>query len=71
MPDPVKKEDAVTDSSGKPVYVVTISGSFGAGGSVIGPAVADRLGIPFVDRVIPIEVAHSRSRSGVHLAYSW
>jgi len=37
--------------------VVTISASFGAGGSVIGPAVADRLGIPFVDRAIPAAVA--------------
>jgi len=37
--------------------VVTISAPFGAGGSVIGPAVADRLGIPFVDRAIPAAVA--------------
>jgi cytidylate kinase len=36
---------------------VTISAPFGAGGSVIGPAVADRLGIPFVDRAIPAAVA--------------
>src|SRR5436190_81574 len=38
------------------MYIVTISGSFGAGGSVIGPAVAERLGMPFLDRVIPIQV---------------
>ena len=37
--------------------VVTISASFGTGGSVIGPAVADRLGLPFVDRAIPAAVA--------------
>ena len=37
--------------------VVTISASFGSGGSVIGPAVAERLGIPFVDRAIPAAVA--------------
>jgi cytidylate kinase len=37
--------------------VVTISAPFGAGGSVIGPAVAERLGIPFVDRAIPAAVA--------------
>lgn len=36
---------------------VTISASFGAGGNIIGPAVADRLGLPFVDRAIPVEVA--------------
>jgi cytidylate kinase len=41
--------------------VVTISASFGAGGSVIGPAVADRLGVPFVDRAIPAAVAHDLS----------
>jgi len=39
--------------------VVTISASFGAGGSLIGPAVAERLGIPFVDRAIPAAVADS------------
>jgi shikimate kinase len=32
---------------------VTIAATFGAGGSVIGPAVAKRLGLPFVDRAIP------------------
>jgi cytidylate kinase len=37
--------------------VVTISAPFGAGGSIIGPAVAERLGIPFVDRAIPAAVA--------------
>jgi cytidylate kinase len=38
---------------------VTISASFGTGGSVIGPAVADRLGVPFLDRAIPVAVAES------------
>src|SRR4051812_23214872 len=37
--------------------VVTVSATFGAGGSVIGPAVAERLGAPFVDRAIPYTVA--------------
>lgn len=37
--------------------VVTISAPFGAGGSVIGPAVAERLGLMFVDRAIPAAVA--------------
>ncbi|GAB2811726.1 hypothetical protein GCM10027176_15280 [Actinoallomurus bryophytorum] len=37
--------------------VVTVSATFGAGGSVIGPAVAERLGTPFVDRAIPYTVA--------------
>ncbi|WP_067483170.1 cytidylate kinase-like family protein [Actinomadura hibisca] len=37
--------------------VVTISATFGAGGAVLGPAVAARLGLPFVDRAIPVAVA--------------
>ncbi len=37
--------------------VVAISASYGAGGSVIGPAVAERLGVEFVDRLIPLAVA--------------
>jgi len=37
--------------------VVTISASYGAGGSEIGPAVAAALGLPFVDRAIPASVA--------------
>lgn len=37
--------------------VVTISAAYGTGGSHIGPAVADRLGVPFVDRAIPSAVA--------------
>jgi cytidylate kinase len=40
---------------------VTISASFGAGGNVVGPAVAERLGIPFLDRAIPVEVARRLS----------
>jgi cytidylate kinase-like protein len=37
--------------------VVTISATFGAKGSIIGPEVAERLGTPFVDRAIPTTVA--------------
>ena len=36
---------------------VTISASYGAGGSHIGPAVAAELGVPFFDRAIPAQVA--------------
>jgi cytidylate kinase len=39
------------------VGVVTVSASYGAGGSEIGPAVAAVLGLPFIDRAIPVEVA--------------
>lgn len=37
--------------------VVTISASYGAGGSHVGPKLAERLGIAFVDRAIPVVVA--------------
>jgi cytidylate kinase len=37
--------------------LVTISAAYGAGGSRIGPALAERLGVPFVDRAIPMAVA--------------
>ena len=37
--------------------LVTLSAPYGAGGSQIGPAVAERLGVPFVDRAIPTGVA--------------
>jgi len=38
--------------------IVTISASYGAMGSEIGPAVAETLGLVFVDRAIPASVAH-------------
>jgi cytidylate kinase len=37
--------------------LVALSASYGAGGSVIGPAVAERLDVPFIDRAIPLAVA--------------
>jgi len=37
--------------------LVTISASYGAGGSQIGPALAKRLGVEFLDRAIPTRVA--------------
>ena len=37
--------------------LVTLSAPYGAGGSAIGPRVAERLGVAFVDRAIPREVA--------------
>lgn len=39
------------------MHLVTISASYGAGGSWVAPAVADALGVPFVDRAIPVQVA--------------
>jgi cytidylate kinase len=37
--------------------LITLSAPYGAGGSHVGPAVAERLGVPFVDRAIPTGVA--------------
>jgi hypothetical protein len=37
--------------------LVTLSASYGAGGSRVGPALAERLGVAFVDRAIPTAVA--------------
>jgi hypothetical protein len=39
------------------MFTVTVAATYGAGGSVIAPAVAKRLGLPFIDRVIPVAVA--------------
>jgi len=36
---------------------VTVAATYGAGGSVIAPAVAKRLGLPFIDRAIPVALA--------------
>ena len=42
--------------------VVTLAALYGAGGSVVGPRVADRLGVPFFDREVPEAVAQ---RAGI------
>jgi cytidylate kinase len=39
------------------ITLVTISASYGAGGSVVGPALAQRLGVPFVDRAVQAAIA--------------
>jgi cytidylate kinase len=39
------------------MYLVTLSASYGAGGSKIGPELAAALEVPFVDRAIPVAVA--------------
>jgi cytidylate kinase len=41
--------------------VVTLSATYGAGGSQVGPALAERLGVTFVDRAIPTAVAERLS----------
>lgn len=37
--------------------LVALSAAYGAGGDVVGPALAERLGVPFLDRAIPLKVA--------------
>jgi cytidylate kinase len=37
--------------------LVTLSAPYGTGGSRVGPMVAERLGVPFVDRAVPTAVA--------------
>ncbi len=37
--------------------LVTLSAPYGAGGSQVGPLVAERLGVPFLDRAVPTAVA--------------
>lgn len=37
------------------VRLITVSASYGAGGSVVAPALADRLGLPFLQRVTTAE----------------
>lgn len=43
--------------------VITISATFGAGGSVIAPAIASRLGLPFLDRMVSADLAEAAKRS--------
>lgn len=52
-PDPGSADSAAP--SHQPL--VTVSASYGAGGSVVAPEVARRLEVPFFDRAVPREVA--------------
>jgi cytidylate kinase len=38
-----------------PLQLITVSASYGAGGSVVAPALAERLGVPFLQRVTTSE----------------
>jgi hypothetical protein len=48
--------------------VVTLAALYGAGGSEIGPRVAERLGVPFLDREIPEAVAQRTGLSADAIA---
>jgi cytidylate kinase len=43
------------EPGGPAVRLITVSASYGAGGSVVAPALADRLGLPFLQRVTTSE----------------
>jgi cytidylate kinase len=43
----------VTTDEGHVARLVTVSATYGAGGSVVAPRLADRLGLQFADRLIP------------------
>ncbi len=47
---------AASDGGGA-MTLVALSASYGAGGSIVGPALARRLNVPFIDRAIPLAVA--------------
>jgi cytidylate kinase len=43
--------------------VVTLSASYGAGGSIIGPRLAETLGLPFMDRLISADLSQDAARN--------
>jgi cytidylate kinase len=47
--------EPAASAPGSAVRLVTVSATYGAGGSVVGPALADRLGLPFLQRVTTSE----------------
>ena len=62
-PNQNREPARASDGDGYPARhrpVVTIAALYGAAGTVIGPRVAERLGVPFLDRSIPAEVAERR-----------
>src|SRR6201999_3416936 len=50
-------ERVVWEVSLKPCKLIALSASYGAGGDVVGAALAERLGVPLLDRAIPIKAA--------------
>jgi cytidylate kinase len=55
-PDPsLLPPDRSAAPPGPAVRLITVSAAYGAGGSVVAPALADRLGLPFLQRVTTSE----------------
>ena len=70
--------DRAADTPGSGLQLVTVSATYGAGGSVVGPALAQQLGVPFLERVTtstgqPVRPEHpGRAHSGsAHSARRW
>lgn len=51
--------------------VVAVSAAYGARGSVVGPALAQRLGVPFVDRALALRVAGALDVSVDEALHQW
>ena len=45
------------------VRLITVSAAYGAGGSVVAPALAERLGLPFLQRVDHVRGPRRRARA--------
>jgi cytidylate kinase len=54
-PPPAPSPSPSPATAGPGVRLVTVSASYGAGGSVVAPALAERLGLPFLHRVTTSE----------------
>lgn len=52
-------QDSNTEAKPAPAPVVTISATYGAGGSIIAPSLAETLGLPLLNRLVSPELAHS------------
>ena len=57
------RAESMANGGARPSRVVTVSATYGASGSVVAPRLADRLGLPFADRLI---VARDVAPSGEH-----
>jgi cytidylate kinase len=51
----LRPSDRSAAAPGPAVRLITVSAAYGAGGSVVAPALADRLGLPFLQRVTTSE----------------
>ena len=54
-PEPSLSPPGRSAPSGTAVRLITVSAAYGAGGSVVAPALADRFGLPFLQRVTTSE----------------